>query len=144
MPIYSRFTNEMVPVTITSDSVKLPLRLSRLFEQVLPMGAVIDRKSFHKTYLPKYESMTMEIKGQQFSVRPAWTDYKPSPQSHLIVIGHILFCHVNVELNWFYQPSTRLFSEDPKIRLRQFKSLLDRAASGKMFDYTIGRKKVTA
>jgi hypothetical protein len=121
MPIISR-----TGVDVTTQHL-MPEPLLALFAEALPMGTVMDKKKFKAEYLPFYENLTVTIGDMNLSIRPAWTDYHFSPRTHIFITGHILFCHINGEQNWYYQPSTRLFSEDPKSRLKQFKTLVSRA-----------------
>jgi hypothetical protein len=123
MGIKSRFGGGDV-----SQQYIMPPNLITLFELALPMGTIMEKKLFREKHLPDYERLKLPIGGEmELSIRPAWTDYHYSPHTHLIVVGHILFCHIDREKGWYYQPSTRLWDEDPKSRMRQFKNLVNRA-----------------
>lgn len=121
MPIYTR-----TGANVTAQHL-LPTPLLSLFEKVLPMGTIMEKQEFKKKHLPGYEQRIVKVSELDISIRPAWVDYHDSPHSHLIIVGHILFCHINPDQSWYYQPSTRLFSEDPKSREAQFKKLISRA-----------------
>jgi hypothetical protein len=121
MPILSR-----TGVDVTTQHL-MPEPLLHLFAEALPIGTVMEKKKLKAEYLPYYENFVVTIGDMDLSIRPAWTDYHYSPRTHVIITGHILFCHVNSDQSWYYQPSMRLFSEEPKSRLKQFKSLISRA-----------------
>ncbi len=121
MPIMSRFREGDV-----QQQYVMPSSLMQLFDKALPMGTIMEKREF-KEKLSFYESYTVKVGELDLSCRPAWVDYYPQPKTHLMIVGHILFCHINSAKGWYYQPSTRLFSEDPKARLAQFKTLINRA-----------------
>jgi hypothetical protein len=124
MPIRQRETG--VDVTLR---YLIPDQLYQLFEQALPIGTVMTKRQFIDKYLGDYETRTVQVEEKIFSIRPAWTAYHSSPSTHLIVIGHILFCHIVPQCSWLYQPSIRLFTDNAKMRLRHFKELVDRATT---------------
>ena len=140
MPIYSRFDAEKCVVSSFTPSANL----LKMFDEIIPLGTVLSRRQFYKDYLPKYEHKKIIVNGRTFSVRPAWTDYKPDPGTHIIIIGHILLCHIFSNQAVYQQPSTRLFSEDTKQQLRQFKALLDRVNQHKYPNPPVAKKKVFA
>jgi len=123
MGIQSRFSQENV-----TDRYSMPQPLLSLFDNVLPIGSILDRRTFFSKHLPAYESNTVEIANCRISIRPAWNSYYNAPRTHLIVVGHILFCHVFQDRDWYHQPSMRLFSQEPKIRMERFKELVSRAS----------------
>lgn len=139
MPIFSRFDVE----TVSSVQVINTDTLSKMFKEIIEIGAVINRKQFHREYLPKYNTKTFTISGRKFSVRPAWTDYKPDPR-HIIVIGHILLCHLFEGESITHQPSARLFGDSIEYRLEQFQQLLSNVNANKYPTPTVAPRKVTA
>lgn len=139
MPIVSRFSDNYVISPLAPSA-----NLLRMFSEIVPIGSVLARKQFYRDYLPKYEAKKVVFNNRTFSLRPAWTDYKPDPTTHIIIIGHILLCHVFIGHTFYRQPSTRLFTEDTNQQLRQFKSLLDRVNSNKYPTPHIVKSKITA
>jgi len=123
MAIQSRFSTENV-----LDKYMMPPSLLALFDNVLPIGSIMDRQTFFSKHLPYYETHTVDIGSCRISIRPAWSRYYNAPRTHLIVVGHILFCHIFEDKDWYHQPSMRLFSQDSKIRMQRFKELVGRAA----------------
>lgn len=140
MPIYSRFDTDKCVITPFIPTANL----LKMFDEIIPLGTVLTRRQFYKEFLPKYETQRIIVKHRTFSIRPAWTDYKPDPTSHIIIIGHIVLCHIFSGQTVYQQPSTRLFTEDTKQRLRQFKELLDRVNQNKYPIPHIVKKKVAA
>ncbi|MET4190628.1 MULTISPECIES: hypothetical protein [unclassified Bradyrhizobium] len=122
MGIKSRFGG-----TDVTKQYLMPPSLMTLFDNALPMGTIMEKRVFRQKHLPDYEKFTVPVGDVLCSIRPAWTDYHYSPNTHLIIVGHILFCHVDPHKSWYFQPSARLWNEDPKDRLRQFKNLINRA-----------------
>lgn len=136
MPIYTRFD------TTTVSSVKTinTETLAKMFDEIIPMGAIIRRRQFYREYLPKYEDRLFNISGRRFSVRPTWTDYKPDPK-HIIVIGHILLCHLFDGVEIYQQPSTRLWSDDIDNRLKKFRELLNAVNANKYRSPNLAQRK---
>jgi hypothetical protein len=109
----------------------LPPELLSLFNSVLPMGTILPRHRFFREELPKYYNEGIQIGDMTYSVRPAWSSYRDSPSTHLIIIGHIIICHVLKDTPFYYQPSVRLFNDDAKTRMKNFEALLQRAVKYK-------------
>lgn len=124
MPIRSR-----QGVAIDPKEYLQPEQLRYLFMNVTQIGTIMTRKLFFREELKRYEVIGLKTKiGEiEFSVRPCWTAYKEHPTTHLIIIGHVLFCHVNRQYGWYFQPSVRLFSDNPKQIVRQYSELIERA-----------------
>jgi len=122
MAIKSRFAAGDV-----SALYHLPQPILHLFDEVIPIGEIIDRQTFFGKHLPYYEAQIVRSGDYRFSIRPAWMAYYNSPKTHVIVTGHILFCHVRQGETWYSQPSMRLFSQDVKDRIARFHELVGRA-----------------
>lgn len=126
MPIKSRF----VPGGDATAEYYYPQPLKKLFDAVPPMGSILERRVLFTKCLPECEKLVVELDQRLVSIRPAWSRYYSAPATHVIVTGHILFYH-NDHQTWqhnghYYQPSTRLFTEDPKIRMKKFQELVER------------------
>lgn len=121
MSIRSRFNGS----DVTSAYI-LPEPLRLLFDSVLPIGSIVDRKSFFEQHLPACEAYRVTVGDRRFSIRPAWSAYYYAPRTHIIVTGHILFCHLRPEEGWYHQPSMRLFSQDSRDRAQRFRELIQR------------------
>lgn len=127
MAILSRFAPK--GVTNVQDLHILPASLYALFEKAPSFGTIYDRRKLYDHVLPLFEEFHKEHAGLVYSIRPAWMSYNPSPISHVIVTGHILFCHAFPDLNWYYQPSLHLFREDAMYRAEEVRRLTKRALS---------------
>lgn len=105
----------------------LPPELLDLFNKAPAFGSIFERRHFFNNILPTIEAARAEWDGEIFSIRPSWTNYFNSPRHHIVVIGHVLFCHTNPDVGWYYQRSTHLFDETPVTRMQQTRLLLVRA-----------------
>jgi len=90
-------------------------------------GKIFGRREFYDKVIPFFETYQVVHAGLPYSLRPAWTNFHASPRTHVIVIGHVLFCHTIAGMGWYPQPSVHLFTEDAKTRAVQLRILTERA-----------------
>lgn len=142
MPIRQRYLSQ--EDTRLVQKFSLPPKLLPLFDWILPMGTIISRHRLFRDELPKYDENKITIDEVDYSVRPAWSAYHGSPTTHVMIIGHIMICHVIKDALFYYQPSVRLFGEDAKTRTQSFEALVQRSQPFKGWQHSVAQKKTTA
>lgn len=124
MAIHSRFVPKGEDVR---ERYILPEPIFNLFQKAPEFGQIYQRSQLLGSVLPFFEEFAVEHKGLDYSLRPAWTGFHSSPNTHVIVIGHILFCHSLPHVRRIDQPSMRLFKEDANTRASAVALLTTRA-----------------